>query len=60
MTVRDFIKELLEYNLDAEMYVGNNLNNVPVLSYGGGEDCTKKNCDDVGIHIAGKENCENK
>ena len=59
MTVRDLIRELLDYNLDAVVYVDDNLYNTPSLSYGGGEGCTKKNCDDVGIHIDGmNENCE--
>ena len=58
MTVRELIKQLLDYNLDAKVFVGDNLYNTPELSYGGGEGCTKKNCQDVGIQIVGNDNCE--
>lgn len=60
MTVRELIKELLDYNQDADVYVGDNLYNTPELTYGSAEGCTKKNCEDVGIHIKGKDDCENK
>ena len=58
MTVKDLIKELLEYNLDATVFVGDCLNNTPELSYGGKDACTKKDCEDVGIFIAGEYNQE--
>lgn len=56
MTVRELIKELLDYNQDAIVFVGDNLNNTPEICYGSSEGCTKKNCEDVGILIKGKTN----
>ena len=58
MTVRELIKELLDYNQDAIVFVGDNLYNTPELTYGSAEGCTKKNCEDVGIHIKGSDDCE--
>ncbi len=58
MTVRELIKELLDYNQDATVFVGDNLYNTPEICYGSSEGCTKKNCEDVGILIKGKSDCE--
>lgn len=57
MTVRELIKELLDYNQDATVFVGD-IYNTPELFYDGAEGCTKKNCKDVGILIKGKSDCE--
>ena len=57
--VRDLIKELLNYNLDAKVFGGDNFGNKLTVTYGGAEGVTRKNCDYVGIHIIGKENTEN-
>lgn len=51
MTVRELIKELLDYNQDAIVFVGDNIYNTPELCFGGSDGCTKKNCEDVGILI---------
>ena len=52
------IKELLNYNLDTKVYGGDNFGNKLTVSYGGADGVTPKNCDNVGIHIIGKENTE--
>ena len=57
-TIRDLIKELMDYNPDAKIFIGDNLYNHVAISYVGEEGCTKKNCDSVGFHIEGEDNCE--
>lgn len=58
-TVRDLINALLDYNVDAEVFIGDNLYNEIELSYGGSDGCTVKNCEHVGLHIKGINNKEN-
>lgn len=50
-TVRDLIDALLDYNLDAEVFIGDNLYNEVELSYGGSDGCTPKTCEHVGLHM---------
>ena len=52
MTVRDFIYLLTEYNMDAEIDVISK--NYPagwMLTYGGDEAVSKKNCSHVSIYL---------
>ena len=48
-TVRDLIIALLNYNLDAKVFVGNCIYNKVYLTYGSSDGCTPKTCDTVGI-----------
>lgn len=57
-TVRDLIKALADFNPDAQVFIGDNLNNHVTLSWGGADGCTKEKCEDVGFHIEGKEQSE--
>ena len=57
-TVRELIKALADFNPDAQVFIGDNLNNHVCLSWGGADGCTKENCTDVGFQIAGEENSE--
>ena len=38
MKVKEFITMLLEFNMEADIYVGNNINNVPELSWASDDD----------------------
>ena len=57
-TVRELIKALEEFNPDALVFVGDNLNNHVSLMWGGYDDCTKENCQDVGITSENEKNNE--
>lgn len=57
-TVRDLIKALADFNPDAQVFIGDNLNNHVILSWGGADGCTKENCEDVGFHIEEEESTE--
>ena len=51
LTVRELIKYLLDCNLDAKVFVGNNSNNGISIGLCGGEGCTKENCDEISIDV---------
>lgn len=52
MKVRDLIKELLDYNMDAEVSVIAHCKKEKFsMSYGGGEGMSKEHCNDVGIYV---------
>jgi hypothetical protein len=52
MTVKDLIKKLLDYNLDAEVsVVAHHRAEEFSISYGGGEGVTKKNCESVSFYV---------
>lgn len=57
-TVRELIKALADFNPDAKVYIGDNINNHVTLSWGGFDGCNKENCEDVGFQIEGEENGE--
>lgn len=58
MTVKELIKQLLDYNPNAQVYIGDNLYNEIELTYGSSDGVTKENCEDVGFHIKGNYSCE--
>ena len=41
-TVRDLIKALADFNPDAKIFIGDNINNHVTLSWGSADGCTKK------------------
>jgi hypothetical protein len=52
VTVKDLIKKLLDYNLDAEvLVVAHHRAEEFSISYGGGEGVTKKNCESVSFYV---------
>lgn len=57
-TVRQLIKALADFNPDAKIFIGDNINNHITLSWDGADGCSKENCTDVGFHIEGEENSE--
>lgn len=59
MKVKELINILKEFNQEAVVFVGDNIDNEPDISWGGSEGCTKENCEDVGFNIKGKSNIEN-
>lgn len=52
MKVKHLIKELLEYNLDAEISVVAHCKKEEfTITYGNSEGCTKQNCDSVSFYL---------
>ena len=59
MTVKELIKELLEYNTNAEVFVTvNSKDEKFTLAYGGDEGCNKTNCENVSLYIDSSINNE--
>ena len=44
MTVKEFIKELQEFNQEAIIFTGDNIDNEVDISWGGPDNCDKKSC----------------
>ena len=65
MKVKEFITMLLEFNMEADIYVGDNINNVPELSWASDDDngesieYSKRNTEEVCIDCAINSNHEN-
>lgn len=57
-TVRELIKALTDFNPDAKIFIGDNINNHVTLSWGGADGCTKENCESVGFHLELEEDGE--
>lgn len=52
MKVKEFITELLNYNMDAELNViVNHTQEDFSLTYGGSDGITKKNCENVSLYV---------
>jgi hypothetical protein len=52
MKVRDLIKKLLNYDLDAEISViAHNTKEKFTISYSGDEGSTEKNCESVSLYV---------
>ena len=52
MKVKDLIRELLDYNMDAEIFVVVHCRKEEfTITYGGSQDCTKQNTDSIGIYV---------
>ena len=52
MKVKDLIKKLLDYNLDAEISVVAHCREEEFsIAYGGAEGVTKENCDTVSLYV---------
>jgi hypothetical protein len=47
MTVKELINELMQYDQNAEVTVGDNFYNGISISYGYAEGCTKEHCEFV-------------
>ena len=58
VTVKDLIKELLDFNPDAIVQIGDNFENRVALGWSGGEGCAKKDCQYLCLDIAGNEKDE--
>lgn len=65
MKVKEFITMLLEFNMEADIYVGDNISNVPELSWASDDDngesmeYSKRNTEEVCIDCATNSKCEN-
>lgn len=59
MTVRELIEELKEFNQDAIVYIGDNIDNQLEITWGGSDGCTEATCEDVGFHTRGNQDVEN-
>ena len=59
MKVKELIEILKEFNQEAIVFIGDNIDNELDISWGGAEGCTKEDCEDVGFNIKGKNNIEN-
>lgn len=65
MKVKEFITVLLEFNMEADIYVGDNINNVPELSWASDDDngesieYSKRNTEEVRIDCAINDKHEN-
>jgi len=60
MKVKELIEILKEFNQEAIVFIGDNIDNELDISWGGGEGCTKEDCEDVGFNIKDKNNVEKK
>ena len=59
MTVKELIKELLEYNTNAEVFVSVNYKDENFsFAWGGSEGCNKSNCENVSLYINSSINNE--
>jgi hypothetical protein len=59
MIVKELIKELLEYNMNADVFVSvNSKDEKFTLAYGGSEGCNKTNCENVSLYIDSSINNE--
>ena len=56
MTVRELIKELLDYNPEAtvQVIVYNYVEEFDI-TYGSSDGCTKENCDNVSLFVSGSK-----
>ena len=65
MKVKEFITMLLEFNMEADIYVGDNISNVPELSWASGDDngksidYSKRNTEEVCIDCVSNSKHEN-
>lgn len=58
MTVRELIEELMKFNQDAHISIGDNFYNELEICWGGSDGCTKEDCSNVNFEIKGKNNKE--
>ena len=58
MKVKELIEILKEFNQEAIVFIGDNIDNELDISWGGAEGCAKEDCEDVGFNIKGKNNVE--
>ena len=61
MKVKELIEILKEFNQEAIVFIGDNIDNeldITDISWGGADGCTEEDCEDVGFNIKGKNNVE--
>lgn len=59
MTVKEFIKKLQEFNQEAIVFTGDNIDNEVDISWGGPDNCDKKNCTCVCLDSPKENQVEN-
>lgn len=59
LTVKEFIEKLQEFNREAVVFTGDNIDNEIDISWGGPDNCDKKNCTCICLELSKKNQVEN-